>query len=643
MTFGPGVHPLRHGPLLFDDGTVEFRVWAPYAEHVDLVLRDADRDAPPRGASASEAAAGELAAPRRVALTSLPRGWFTARGAVDLHVRYTFSLDGGDPRPDPASLRQPGGVHAPSALVERGDFPWSPEEAGWRPTPLSSAVIYELHVGTFTPEGTFAAARAHLGDLAGVGVTHVEVMPVAAFNGDRGWGYDGVSTYAVHEPYGGPAAFADFVDACHRHGIAVILDVVYNHFGPSGSYHHEFGPYVTEMHRTPWGPAINFDHAGADAVRAFVVDNALMWLSDFHVDGLRLDAVHALHDGAAQHILAELSAAVDRLSEQVGRQLVLIAESDRQDPGTVLPRAAGGDGMTAQWLDDLHHAIHVTITGERDGYYVDYVGLPDVAAAYVRGFVYDGRWSEARERTVGAPLPETVSGRRFVACTQNHDQVGNRARGRRLTVLCEADRVRFAIGLLCLAPTVPMLFMGEEYGESNPFLYFSSHPEPELAEAVRSGRRAEFDAFSAFADVEVPDPQARSTFEASVLDRAAAQTDEGRARLRLWTDVLALRRSLPALATGNRKLVRSLLVRPHEIAVLRDDPAGFAPVIVVANAQATTSSVLLEVAGGWACRWACTDAAYGGDGSTVTLDARDGALQCGLPAWSVAVLTRVRD
>ncbi len=630
MTSGPGIHPLRHGPLLFDDGTVEFRVWAPDADSVELLLHDEGFDA------------GTADAVRHERLDALPRGWWSVRVAADPGVRYAFRLDGGDPRPDPASLRQPDGVHAPSALIERGDFGWSSEEAGWRPTPLSSAVVYELHVGTFTPEGTFAAAQAHLGDLAAIGVTHVEVMPVAAFNGERGWGYDGVATYAVHEPYGGPRAFADFVDACHRHGIAVVLDVVYNHFGPSGSYHREFGPYLTDMHRTPWGPAINFDQAGADAVRAFVVDNALMWLSDFHVDGLRLDAVDALHDGAAQHILAELSASIDRLSEQVGRQLVLIAESDRQDPGTVLPRAAGGDGMTAQWLDDLHHAIHVTITGEQDGYYADYVGLPDVAAAYVRGFVYDGRWSDARERTVGAPLPETISGRRFVACIQNHDQIGNRARGRRLTVLCEADRVRFAVALLCLAPTVPMLFMGEEYGERNPFLYFSSHPEPELAEAVRTGRRAEFDAFSAFTDIEVPDPQAVSTFEASVLDRATAQTEGGRARTRLWTDVLALRRSLPALATGNRKLVRALVERPHQMAVLRDDPAGFAPVVVVANAQATTTSLLVDIAGEWSCRWACTDAAYGGSGATVAVDVRDGVVQCGMPAWSVAVLTRIR-
>ncbi|HSK97647.1 MAG TPA: malto-oligosyltrehalose trehalohydrolase, partial [Euzebyales bacterium] len=517
-------YPIRHGPVTHGDGTVTFRVWAPYAQQVELIRPDH--------------------APRQ--LTASGRGWFAGRVSAAPGDRYGFRLDGGQTRPDPASLHQPDGVHGLSAVVDRAALPWSPAEQLWQPTPLSSAVIYELHVGAFTPDGTFVAAEQHLAAVRDLGVTHVEVMPVAAFNGARGWGYDGVCWYAVHEPYGGPEAFAPFIDACHRAGLAVILDVVYNHFGPSGSYHHEFGPYVTNRHITPWGPAINFDDAGADAVRAFVVDNALMWLADFHVDGLRLDAVHALHDGSATPILVELSAAVDRLSEQVGRPLALIAESDRQDPRTVLPRAAGGAGLTAQWLDDLHHAIHVTVTGERDGYYADYTGLPDVAGAYVRGFVYDGRWSEYRQRTVGAPLPPTVSGRRFVACTQNHDQIGNRARGRRLTVLTDEDRLRFAIGLLCLAPTVPMLFMGEEYGATTPFLFFSSHPEPELAVAVREGRREEFAAFTAFDRDEIPDPQAMETFAASVLDRTGDASPTGLARRRLWTDALHLRWSTPA-------------------------------------------------------------------------------------------------
>jgi maltooligosyltrehalose trehalohydrolase len=611
-----GAYPIRHGPVVHGDGTVTFRVWAPYATRGELVW----------GGGAS------------VPLEPTGRGWFGVRVEARDGDRYGFRLDDGGPRPDPASLRQPDGVHALSSVVDRGAFGWSEDEQHWQPTPVSSAVIYELHIGTFTAGGTFAAAEQHLSDLRELGVTHVELMPVNAFNGERGWGYDGVYWYAVHEPYGGPAAFAHFVDACHRNGLAVILDVVYNHFGPSGSYHHEFGPYGSDLHKTPWGSAINFEEAGADAVRAFVVDNALMWLADFHIDGLRLDAVHALHDGSATPILAELSAAVDRLSEQVGRPLALVAESDRQDPRTVLPRAAGGAGMSAQWLDDLHHALHVTVTGERDGYYADYAGLPDVAGAYVRGFVYDGRWSEYRQRTVGAPLPATVSGRRFVACVQNHDQVGNRARGRRLTVLTDEDRVRFAIGLLCLAPTVPMLFMGEEYAATTPFLFFTSHPEPDLAVAVREGRREEFAAFTGFGHGEVPDPQAPETYAASVLDRTEAASSAGRARRRLWTDVLRLRRTTPALATGNRTLIRELAVLPRQMAVLRDDPAGAAPVVIAANASDADATIALGLTGTWQVVWSTTAAAYGGPGTHVRLAADAAGLRCELPPWCAAVV-----
>jgi maltooligosyltrehalose trehalohydrolase len=615
-----GVYPLRHGPVLHGDGTATFRVWAPRASSVELVIDDRTVTLPPTG-----------------------RGWYAQRCEVADDSRYAFRLDAGEEGPDPASLRQPDGVHARSALVDRVTFSWSPAEARWQPTPLSSGAVYELHVGAFTEAGTFNAAIDHLAALRDLGVTHVEVMPVGAFNGPRGWGYDGVSWYAVHEPYGGPEAFARFVDACHRQGLAVILDVVYNHFGPSGSYHHEFGPYVTDMHRTPWGPAINLDQPGADAVRAFIVDNALMWLADYHVDGLRLDAVHALHDGSAVPLLADLSAAVDRLSEQVGRRLVLIAESDRQDPSTVLPLAAGGLGMTAQWLDDLHHAIHVTVTGEQDGYYADYDGLVDVANAYAQGFVFDGRWSDYRQRTVGAPLPPDVTGRRFIGCIQNHDQVGNRALGRRLEALVDDGRMRLAVSLLCLSPSVPLLFMGDDYGATTPFLYFSSHPEPELAEAVRTGRRSEFAGFTSFSREEIPDPQAVETFKASRLDRAQAETERGRARRRLWHDLLALRRNAPALATGNRTLIRALLAETHVMAVLRDDPVGFPPLVIVANAQDETVIRTLPLTGAWRTLWSSTAPEYGGRGEAVALHGTDGGVECGLPGWSVAVLEPVPD
>ena len=597
--FGP--YPVRHGPVVHDDGTVTFRVWAPARDTVALVREGHPTRTLARGA----------------------RGWHHLRVPAVAGDRYAFSLDGGDPRPDPATQRQPDGAHGASAVVDRGAFTWSPQEHAWRPLPLSSAVIYELHVGAFTPEGTFDAAIARLPGLREVGVTHVEVMPIAAFNGTHGWGYDGVHWYAVHEPYGGPEAFVRFVDACHRNDLAVVLDVVYNHFGPSGAYHGEYGPYLTDHYSTPWGAAVNFDQHGADAVRAFVVDNAMMWLADFHVDGLRLDAVHALHDGSAQPILRELSQAVDRLSEQVGRNLVLIAESDQQDPRTVLPRPAGGMGLTAQWLDDLHHAIHVAVTGERDGYYGDYHGLADVAAASMRGFVFDGRWSDYRQRTVGAPLPAGVSGRRFVACTQNHDQIGNRAFGRRLTVLTDADRVRFASALLAVSPAVPMLFMGEEHGATTPFLYFSSHPEQWLADAIREGRRAEFSAFRAFGTEEIPDPQDPATFRASTLDWSQAETPEGRARRNLWSDVLRLRRSTPALATGDRRMVRPLHISARQMALLRDDPAGATPVVVVANGDDEPAAIAFALDGTWRVRWASNAAAYGGSGAAVEIAGGD--------------------
>lgn len=613
-----GAYPVRHGPVVHGDGTVTFRVWAPYREQLDLV-RDGHEP---------------------VTMEPSGRGWHAVRVPAGAGVSYAFGFDGGDPLPDPASQHQPDGVHAASAVVDRAAFVWSDGESRWRPPPLSSAAIYELHIGTFTPEGTFDAAVAQLSGLRDLGISHVEVMPVAAFNGPHGWGYDGVCWYAVHEPYGGPEAFVRFVDACHRNDLAVILDVVYNHFGPSGSYHGRFGPYATDRYSTPWGSAINFDQEGADAVRAYVVDNAMMWLTDFHVDGLRLDAVHALHDGSATPILRELSSAVDRLSEQVGRSLVLIAESDQQDPRTVLPRPAGGMGMTAQWLDDLHHAIHVTVTGERDGYYSDYEGLPDVVAAYARGFVFDGRWSDHRQRTVGTPLPPTVSGRRLVACTQNHDQIGNRARGRRLTVLADDDRVRFAIGLLGVAPTVPMLFMGEEYGATTPFRYFSSHPEPSLAEAVRTGRREEFSAFTGFGGAEVPDPQDPKTLTASTLDWSDADTPAAQDRRRLWTDVLRLRRTTPALATGDRRMVRQLFTSARQMAVVRDDPAGAAPVVIVANAGDDAADVAFALAGTWRVLWTTNDSAYGGSGSEVRIEHDHADVRCLMPPWCLAVLER---
>ena len=582
--------PRRHGHVL-RDGVATFRLWAPHASEVALELR------------------GES-----VPLDELGGGWFAAERPAEDGDRYGFRLDDGDVRPDPAARWLPDGVHEAAAVLDVARFRWSASEDLWRPPPLGAGAIYELHVGTFTAEGTLDAAREHLEDLAALGIGHVELLPLNAFNGTAGWGYDGVAWWAVHEPYGGPHAFARFVDAAHRAGLAVVVDAVFNHLGPSGNYLPDFGPYLRRDRATPWGDAINLDGPQSDAVRRYVVEAALSWFVDYHVDALRLDAVHGLVDDSATHVLAELSAAVERLGVRLGRPLQLIAESDRNDPATVRPRVLGGMGLDAQWSDDLHHAIHVAVTGEREGYYVDYVGLPDVAYAYRHGFVYDGaRFSEYRERTLGAPLPGDVSGHALVTHIQNHDQVGNRAAGDRLTTLAPQDLQRVAIVLLCAAPHVPMLFMGEEHAEVAPFQFFTSHPEEELAQAVREGRREEFASFAAFSGTEVPDPQDPQTVRRSTLDRNRAATSEGRQRRALWEDLLRLRRSEPALGNGRRDLVDVLEVADDALLLVRRDPDA-PPVALAVNLDGRPRPGMLLAGAGWELLLSSADPRYGGDG-----------------------------
>jgi maltooligosyltrehalose trehalohydrolase len=576
---------------LHADGTTTFALWAPNVKTVTLELGDG----------------------RRRQMKPIGGGWLTTRITAGHGEDYTYILDKERIRPDPASRWQPKGVHGPSRLFDPARLLWSSTEAQWRAPRLTSGVVYELHVGTFTPQGTFEAAVEQLDDLVALGITHVEVMPVNAFNGEHGWGYDGVGWYAVHEPYGGPEGFARFVDACHRRGLAVILDVVYNHLGPSGNYLADFGPYLTDRYTTPWGGAVNLDGPGSDPVRAFIIQNALGWFTDFRVDALRLDAVHAVIDTSVTHILAELAEATRNLSARLGRPLELIAESDRNDPQIIRPREVGGSSLDAQWVDDLHHAIHVAVTGEQDGYYADYTGLPDVARAYQHGFVFDGCYSAHRQRTVGAPIPDDVSGHRLVTCIQNHDQVGNRALGDRLTTLADPALVRCAILLLCTAPHVPLLFMGEEYGETRPFQFFTSHPEPELAKAICEGRRAEFAAFGSFTGT-VPDPQDPATRKRSVLDRTTAETETGRARRRLWTDLLHARRTQPALANGRRELVEVAIVTATTLALVRRDPRAPA-VLVAANLDTETASIATPP-GQWTLALSTDDRRYGGERAT---------------------------
>jgi len=458
---------------------------------------------------------------------------------------YAFRLDDGEPLPDPVSRFQPSGVHGPSRVVDPNRFPWTDEH--WRGVARPDLVFYELHVGTFTEKGTFDAAIDHLAALRDLGITALELMPVAQFPGSRNWGYDGVFPYAPQNTYGGPEALRRLVDAAHARGLAVLLDVVYNHLGPEGNVLGRYGPYFTDRYRTPWGDALNFDGPGSDEVRRYFVENALHWIAEYHLDGLRLDAVHAICDASPRPFLQQLAMAVHGLGERLGRAVHAIPESDANDPDLVRSPERGGAGLDAVWCDDFHHAVHAGLTGERSGYYVDFGGAEAIAKALRDRFVFDGVYSAYRQRHHGAPARD-LAGDRFVVCVQNHDQVGNRARGDRLVTLVSAARSRLATAFLLLSPCLPLLFMGEEYGETRPFLYFVDHGDPALRAAVRDGRRREFASFGW--QGEVPDPNAPETFEASRLDRGRRGQPRREAVESLHRALLALRRAEPALRPG---------------------------------------------------------------------------------------------
>ncbi len=477
-----------------------FSVWAPSAQTVELVRVEA----------------GEV---RRTEMRRETGGWWRIDVAdAEAAGGYRYAIDGRGPFPDPRSRWQPEGVHGPSHLVaaDAAAGPGGSRESGaFIAKPMQQAVIYELHVGTFTPAGTYRAAIERLEYLADLGVTHVELMPLATFPGRRGWGYDGVDLYAPLPAYGTPAELVRFIEECHRRGLAVLLDVVYNHLGPDGNYLGCYGPYFTDHVKTPWGEAINYDGADSDEVRRFVIDNALMWLRDYGFDGLRLDAVHAIFCFEATHVLEELASAVRTLGRELNRDFVLIAETDQNDPRLVRPVARGGYGLDAHWSDDFHHAIHRFFTGESAGYYADFNGLKDVAVALRDGYVYQGQYSPFRRRRHGR-APSGVGAEQLVVCAQNHDQIGNRARGERLSMLLDVPRLKAVAALTMLSAFVPMLFQGEEWGARTPFLYFTDHQNPELAHAVTEGRTREFASFRWAG--EVPDPQAAETFERSKLD-----------------------------------------------------------------------------------------------------------------------------
>jgi maltooligosyltrehalose trehalohydrolase len=500
----------------------EFEVWAPRPDRVDLIIGD-----------------------RRAAMTRTAHGWWTCTvGDAGPGMDYAFSLDGGPPRPDPRSPFQPDGVHGRSRVVDHHYFPWT--DGAWRGRALPGSILYECHIGTFSAAGTFDGAIDRLGYLADLGVDAVELLPVAEFPGRRGWGYDGVDLFAPHHAYGGPDGLKRFVDAAHGHGLAVVMDVVYNHLGPAGNYLPEFGPYFSSRHQTNWGDAVNFDGPGSDEVRRFVIDNALMWLRDYHCDGLRLDAVHAIVDASATHILESICREVEALAAHAGRPLFVIAESDLNDPRLVRNRDAGGLGLDSAWADEWHHALHAALTGEKTGYYEDFGPLSLLAKALRQAWVYDGTYSPYRDRVHGRP-PAGLDGNRFVVFTQNHDQVGNRARGERSAALMSPGRLRVAAALLLCGPFVPLLFQGEEWGASTPFLYFTDHQDPELGRAVSSGRRHEFASFGWGPD-EVPDPQDPATFTRSQLDWSQLEQGPHRGLLDWYRRLITLRRALPALS-----------------------------------------------------------------------------------------------
>src|SRR6202790_1374279 len=486
----------RVGANRLPDGSWEFLLWAPHSRSVSLHLL--------RGR-------GEL-----LPMEFLAEGYHRAVvPTLDPGSKYFYQLDGERDMPDPASRYQPQGVHGPSQVVDLDAF--DSTDHNWKGTTLERSIFYELHVGTYTPEGTFDALIPHLPVLAALGLTTLELMPVAQFPGARNWGYDGVYLYAPQNTYGAPAALQRLIDAAHLNALSVALDVVYNHLGPEGNYLSAYGPYFTDRYKTPWGQAINFDGAESDEVRRFFIENAMYWLEDYHFDALRLDAIHGIYDFGARHFLAELKSAVADLSQRLGRKIHLIAESDLNDSRILRDPEHGGYGIDAQWSDDFHHSVHTLLTRENLGYYADFEGITPLASTLRDGWYYSGQHSNYRKRRHGNS-PRGLSPAKFVVCNQNHDQVGNRAAGERLTGLVSFEALKLAAGITLLSPFVPMLFMGEEYGEPAPFQYFTSHGDPELGEAVRRGRREEFAAFGW--EGSVPDPQNEHTFSRSSLNHS---------------------------------------------------------------------------------------------------------------------------
>ena len=589
---------LERGARVLEHG-VRFGVWAPNAERVLVKIFEPRRDG---------------VRTREHALHSAGKGVF--EGTIDgigAGADYKYVLIGTNGRqevPDPVSRWQPQGVHGPSRVVDPAAFHWT--DSSWRGLTMADYAIYELHVGTFSDARNFGGVVDHLAELRHLGVTAIELMPVAEFPGARNWGYDGVHLYAPQSTYGGPDALRRLVNAAHEAGLAIILDVVYNHLGPEGNYLGSCGPYFADRYKTPWGPAVNYDGPDSDEVRRYVIDNALYWVTEYHFDGLRLDAVHGIFDFGARHVLRDLTNAVHEQAARLGREVVLIAESDLNDPRVIRDGAPYEWGFDAQWSDDLHHAIHAQLTGERSGYYADFGGIRPIARALEERFVYDGRYSAHRRRRHGEPAT-SESAERFVVCIQNHDQVGNRATGDRLSTLLSFEQRKLAAALYLLSPYVPMLWMGEEYGETRPFQYFVSHSDAELLEAVRQGRRKEFESFGWGADV--PDPAAEETFRGSTLDRSLSGTPQHAELLTLYRDLLRVRKEERALRPGDAEVRVAYDETDGWITLeLAHESSGDLLVLFNLSASARAIPAAATDKGEWRLRFCTDDIRYGGRG-----------------------------
>jgi len=532
------------GAHYLGSGKCTFKVWTPNSQSVSIKITTPDE--------------------RDIALDAQKRGYWQ-RSVEDIKPgsRYYYRLNGQTDRPDPASNFQPEGIYGPSAVTDHNSFSWSDEN--WKPVALEKIVIYELHVGTFTPQGSFEAIIDRLDDLVELGVNAIELMPVTQFPGERNWGYDGVFPFAVQNSYGGPEGLKRLVNACHKHNLAVILDVVYNHLGPEGNILSEFGPYFTDKYKTPWGNAINFNGKYSDQVRNFFISNAIFWLQQYHIDALRLDALHAIYDTSAKPFIRELAEKVEDFSNQSGRKHYLIGESDLNDVKIIQSKQTGGYGLDAQWCDDFHHSLHTFIINERGGYYADFGKMSHLVKSYNEGFVYSGQYSKHRKRRHGSSSKD-IHACKFVVFSQNHDQIGNRMLGERLSKLASFEALKLAAGAILFSPYIPLLFMGQEYGEESPFLYFTSHKDPSLVSAVREGRKNEFKAFGWAG--QIPDPQAVETFHKSKIKWENRKSDKHKMLLGFYKCLIKLRKETPALSNLSKKDLRAYNVDDNKLIVL---------------------------------------------------------------------------